>query len=195
MRTMRILVFLWLCLWGRDLMAQEKEWGKLIGLLQKEAGYFEGKNGFIQLGKSNYNTFLLERISVTDTLIVLATSLQDRFGNEGSEQYVEETIALDQPETEIVSAQLVYDHPHYFSDFPKSLFLLMEFKGGVPMVHRTVSVHKNLNTGQTDRSQMEGTTTQILFPIRNGRIKSLFWAIDQYQLKTLKPKLESDRTH
>jgi hypothetical protein len=53
---------------------------------------FEGKDGFIELTKSEYNSFSVEKFSFSDSLFVLGMRLRDRFGNEGTEHYVEETI-------------------------------------------------------------------------------------------------------
>jgi hypothetical protein len=166
-----------------------------MGLLQKEATFFEGKKGFIQLVKSEYNTFSMEKMTVTDSLVVFGMRLQDRFGNEGSEQYLEEFTVFYSPETEIVSAELYYGHSYYFSDFPDSQFLLLEFDERFPMIQKTISVYKDLKTGQTDRSEIEQTTNQIIFPIRRKNRAVIFKAIDQYQLKSLKPRLDDDRTH
>ncbi len=195
MKRMRSSVLLLLCLCGITLAAQENEWNRLIGLLQKEATFFEGKKGFIQLVKSEYNTFSMEKVTVTDSLVVFGMRLQDRFGNEGSEQYLEEFTVFYSPETEIVSAELFYGHSYYFSDFPDSQFLLLEFDERFPMIQKTVSVYKDLKTGQTDRSEMEQTTDQIIFPIRRKNRAVIFKAIDQYQLKSLKPRLDDDRNH
>lgn len=195
MKRMRSSLLLLLCLCGISLAAQENEWNRLMGLLQKEATFFEGRKGFIQLGKSEYNTFSMEKVTVTDSLVVFGMRLQDRFGNEGSEQYLEEFTVFYSPETEIVSAELYYGHSYYFSDFPDSQFLLLEFDERFPMIQKTVSVYKDLKTGQTDRSEMEQTTDQIIFPIRRKNRAAIFKAIDQYQLKSLKSRLDDDRTH
>ncbi|HRP56263.1 hypothetical protein [Agriterribacter sp.] len=82
--------------------AQQKEWQNLLDLLQKEARYFEGKNGFIQLEKSDYNTFSIGQSSVSDSLIVFSMWMRDRFGNEKSEQFVQESIVLLQQEPVII---------------------------------------------------------------------------------------------
>lgn len=195
MKRMRNSILLLLCLWGISLTAQENEWNRLMGLLQKEATFFEGKKGFIQLVKSEYNTFSIEKMTVTDSLVVFGMRLQDRFGNEGSEQYLEEFTVFYSPETEIVSAELYYGHSYYFSDFPDSQFLLLEFDERFPMIQKTISVYKDLKTGQTDRSEIEQTTNQTIFPIRRKNRAVIFKAIDQYQLKSLKPRLDDDRTH
>ena len=195
MKRMRNSILLLLWLWGISLTAQENEWNRLMGLLQKEATFFEGKKGFIQLVKSEYNTFSMEKMTVTDSLVVFGMRLQDRFGNEGSEQYLEEFTVFYSPETEIVSAELYYGHSYYFSDFPDSQFLLLEFDERFPMIQKTISVYKDLKTGQTDRSEIEQTTNQIIFPIRRKNRAVIFKAIDQYQLKSLKPRLDDDRTH
>ena len=106
--------------------AQQKEWQHLLGLLQKEAEYFQGKNGFIQSGKSEYNIFSIKEISINDTLISLGMWLRDRFGNEKTEQFVQETIVLLQQEPAIISAEIYYDYNFYFKDFPDVQFLRLE---------------------------------------------------------------------
>lgn len=176
------------------LSAQEKEWNALTDLLQKEADYFEGKNGFIRLGKSEYNTFYIEKFSVSDTLVNFQIKLQDRFGNEGSEQVLEETIVL-HPEMIIQSAKINYDYRFYFEDFPQSQFLLLEFDENYGMIHQIISTYKNLKNSEENKSVMEETTYQIFFPIRSKNREKILKAIDDYQNQTLKIDLQNDRNH
>ena len=177
-----------------SLSAQEKEWRNLTDLLQKEADYFEGKNGFIRLGKSEYNTFYIEKFSVSDTLVNFKMKLQDRFGNEESEQVLEETIVL-HPEMPIQSAKIDYGYRFYFEDFPQSQFLLLEFDENYGMIHQIISTYKDLKTGEENKSVMEETTYQIYFPIRSKNREKILKAIDNYQLQTLKKELENDINH
>jgi hypothetical protein len=176
--------------------AQEKEWHKLTDLLQKEARYFEGKSGFIQLTKSEYNVFTIQKLSISDTMMVSAMWLKDRFGNEPSERYVEETIpffALGL--CTIRSAEVFYNYNFYFEDFPEAQFLLMEFEKETPLVHQTISIYKDLKTGKEEKTTMEDRTHQILIPIRNKSREKIFSAIDDYQRSSLKPARDKDRTH
>lgn len=174
--------------------AQEKRWQQLTNLLQTEADYFSGKNGFIQLGKSEYNTFTIEKFSVTDSLVNFKMKLQDRFGNEKSEQVLEETIVLE-PEMKITSAAIDYNYAFYFEDFPEAQFLLLEFEKDFPMIHQIISTYKNLKTGEENRSVMEETTYQTYFPIRSKNREKILRAIENHQLQTIKQKLENDQNH
>lgn len=188
------IVLCFLALMTSSLFSQEKEWRQLTDLLQKEAYYFSGKNGFIRLGKSEYNTFAIEKFSVNDTLVNFQMKLQDRFGNEGSEQVLEETIVL-HPEMTIQSAKIVYGYRFYFEDFPQSQFLILEFDENYGMIHQIISAYKNLKTGEENKSVMEETTYKIYFPIRKKSREKIFKMIDYYQNKTLKIDLENDKKH
>src|SRR5690606_11901830 len=127
--------------------AQQKDWQKLTGLLQKEAAYFEGKNGFVQLGKSEYNAFHIEKLSVNDTMAVSGMWLRDRFENHDSKRYLEEIVVFYEYDDYIIqSVQIVYDYAFYFEDFPDAQFLLIEFDDTSPLTHQTISVYKNLET-------------------------------------------------
>lgn len=190
----RITVFFVILMTSVSVSAQEKEWKTLTGLLQQEAEYFSGKSGFIQLGKSEYNTFIFEKISVNDTLVNFQMKMQDRFGNEDTERHLEETIVLE-PEMKINSAITEYNYRFYFEDFPQSQFLLLEFEKTFPMINQIVSVYKALSTGQEDRSVLEETTYRIYFPIRSKSREKIFKAINKYQLQTLKKELENDSNH
>src|SRR5690554_543876 len=174
--------------------SQQKEWEDLLQLIQKEAAYFEGKNGFIQLLRSDFNTFSIERFTINDSLVVSKMWLADRFDSENPGQYLEERIVLE-PELSIVSAEIYYDFGYYFEDFPETQFLLLKINPEFPLVHQTISIGKDQQTGTENRTEMEGTTEQILIPIRSKNRKKLFKAIDQYQRTTLKTKLEDDRWH
>src|SRR5690554_1723214 len=174
--------------------SQQKEWAEIITLLKNEAQYFEGKKGYIRFSAQEYNTFTIEKFSVNDSLVNLAMKLQDGFGNEGTELFLEETIVLE-PEMKITSAAIAYGYRFYFRDFPEAQFLELVFEEEFPMIQKISSTYKDLKTGQEDRSVIEETTYQIYFPIRNRNRKKIFKAIDKYQLQTLKKELESDRTH
>src|SRR5690606_16964502 len=148
----------------------------------------------IRLTTQEYNTFTIEKFSVNDSLVSQAMKLQDRFGNEGSEQFLEETTML-YPEIKINSAAIAYGYRFYYEDFPEAQFLKLVFEEEFPMIHQIISIYKDLKTGQEDRSVMEETTYKIYFPIRNKNRKKILKAIDEYQLQTLKKELESDRNH
>jgi|GEM_PF-2617909 len=208
----KMFLFLLFAFSVQSLSAQQKEWKNLLNLLQKEAAYFEGKNGFIQLDHNDYNSFSIEKASVNDSLVVLSMWLRDRFGNENSERFVEETIVLN-PEPFLVSAEIFYDFSYYFKDFPDALFLRLEFDKDYPMTDKVTNIYKavipgkiyeSLNTGNTyqepdtvteDRNEMEDTTTRILLPIRTKNREKIFSAIDEYQRNSLKPQLDYDREH
>lgn len=102
--------------------AQQKEWRHLTKLLQREADYFNGKSGFIQLSKSEYNTFTIKKPSVSDMIVVSSMWLKDRFGNEETSRCLEETIFLGEAinEDTILSAEVLYDYAFYFEDFPEA---------------------------------------------------------------------------
>jgi len=174
------------------LFAQHKEWQKLVHLLQKEAGYFSGKSGFIRLMKSEYNIFEIKAFSVNDSLFVSEMLLADRFENTPSERHIKETIVFTYG-FEIQSAQVFYDCMYYFEDFPKSQFLLITFD--IPHIHQITSVYKNLETKQEDQTTMEDATNQILIPIRAKNRKKILKSIDTYQEKTIKEQLITDRNH
>jgi hypothetical protein len=189
----KLILVLLLLLPGKSLFGQEREWGGLIGLLRKEAAYFEGKSGFIQLLKSEYNTFFIKKLSVTDSQIVNCFRMRDRFGNEGSERYLEETVLLE-PGYSISSAEIFYDYSYYFEDFPDAQFLLITFKD-FPLVYHVVSIYKDLETGQEDKSVLEDTTRQVVIPIRRKSRREIFEAIDRYQRETLRAELYDDVHH
>jgi hypothetical protein len=174
--------------------AQGKEWHKLLELLQKEAQYFEGKSGFIQLEKSDYNTFFIEKASASDSLIVFGMWLRDRFGNENSAQYVEEIIVLE-PEPVIISAEIYYDFSFYFEDFPEAQFLRLEFDEDVHLINQVMNIYKDLKTGREDSNQMEDKTSRILLPVRAKNRAKILHAIDEYQRNSLKPQLDYEREH
>ncbi|HET8809745.1 MAG TPA: hypothetical protein VFM65_05710 [Flavobacteriaceae bacterium] len=174
--------------------SQQKEWQKIVSLLKEEGRYFEGKKGFIKLGESEHNTFTVSKFEVNDSLINIGMKFQDRFENEGSEQFLEETTML-YPEIKINSAAIAYGYRFYFEDFPEAQFLKLVFEEEFPMTHQIISIYKDLKTGQEDLSVMEETTYKIYFPIRNKNRKKILKAIDEYQLQTLKKKLENDQYH
>lgn len=195
---MKAKILIWLAAFSLPVFkanAQQKEWQNLLILLQKEAAYFQGKNGFIRLGKSDYNTFSIEESSANDSLIVLSMWLRDRFGNEKSEQFVQETIVLLQQEPVIISAEIYYDYSFYFKDFPDAQFLRLELDEDVHLIHHVVNIYKDLETGEEDRGETEDTTNRILLPIRAKNRAKIFDAIDAYQRISLKPELDEDRTH
>ncbi len=187
-------LFLGFVLTVPSLSAQEKEWRNLTDLLQKEAGYFSDKNGFIRLTTSQYNIFEIKSFSVSDTLVNFQMKLQDRFGNESSEQVLEETVVL-HPEMPIQSAKIDYGYSFYFEDFPQSQFLMLEFDENYGMIHQIISTYKDLKTGEENKSVMEETTSQFYFPIRSKNREKIFKTIDDYQNQTLKIDLENDRNH
>lgn len=191
---MNKITILFLSIISLSSYSQQKEWTEIITLLKKEAQYFEGKKGYIRLTTQEYNTFTIEKFSVNDSLVSQAMKLQDRFGNEGSEQFLEETTML-YPEIKINSAAIAYGYRFYYEDFPEAQFLKLVFEEEFPMIHQIISIYKDLKTGQEDRSVMEETTYKIYFPIRNKNRKKILKAIDEYQLQTLKKELESDRNH
>lgn len=176
------------------LFAQQKEWQNLLQLLQKEADYFQGKSGFIQLMKSDHNIFSIEKFTINDSLVVSKMWLGDRFDSENPGRYLEERIVLE-PELSIVSTEIYYDFSYYFENFPETQFLLLELDSNYPLRHQTISIHKNPETGEDERVELEGDTNQILIPVRNKNREKIFKAIDQYQRTTLKNKLEDDRWH
>lgn len=176
------------------LFGQQKEWQNLLQLLQKEAAYFQGKSGFIQLMKSDHNIFSIEKFTINDSLVVSKMWLGDRFDSENPGQYLEERIVLE-PELSIVSTEIYYDFSYYFENFPETQFLLLKINPEFPVVHQTVSISKDQQTGKENRTEMEGTTEQILIPIRIKSRKKIFKAIDRYQRTTLKQELELDRRH
>lgn len=214
MYNLKKILFCLLCAlpFTNTVHAQQKEWKTLLSLLQKEAAYFEGKNGFIQLEKSDYNTFSVEKATVSDSLIVFGMWLRDRFGNENSEQYVEETIVLE-PEPFLVSAEIFYDFSYYFKNFPDAQFLRLEFDKDFPMIDKVTNIYKvlipgkiikDLNSGNTyqepdtvteDRNEMEDTTTRVLLPIRAKNRTKILNAIDDYQRNKLKPQLDYETWH
>lgn len=189
-----VVLFLVFILTVASLSAQKKEWKTLTVLLQKETDFFSGKNGFIRLTKSEYNTFTIERFSVSDTLVNFQMKLQDHFANEETEQQLEETILL-HPEMTIQSAKIDYAYPFYFEGFPQSQFLLLEFDENYGMIHQIISTYKDLKTEEENNSVMEETTHQIYFPIRSKNREKIFKAIENYQLQTIKKELENDRKH
>lgn len=189
----KLILILLLLLPGKWLFAQEKEWSDLIGLLQKEAACFEGRSGFIQLLKSEYNIFSIDKLSVTDSQIVTAFWMRDRFGNEGSERYLEETVLLE-PGYSIASADIFYDYTYYFEDFPDTQFLVISFKD-FPLTYHVVSIYKDLETGREDKSVLEDTTQQVVIPIRRKSRREIFKAIDRYQRETLRAELYDDMHH
>ncbi len=191
---MKKIILILLFLSGSLLFAQQKEWSQLMGLLQKEAAYFEDKSGFIQLGKSDHNTFTIEKNTVSDSLIVFGIRVRDRFGNENSERYVEETIVLE-PEPIIISAEIYYDFSFYFEDFPDAQFLRLEFDEEFPMIDQVINIYKDPKTDEEDRNQIEDTTNRILLPIRVKSREKILNAVDEYQRGSLKPRLDDDRTH
>ena len=174
--------------------AQEKEWEKLIDLLQKEAAHFQGKSGLIQLLKSEYNVFTLEKLSVTDSQIVNAYRMHDRFGNEASELYMEESLMLD-PELPIARAEIWYDYNFYFEDFPETQFLLIEFDMEYSLINQISTIYKDLKSGEETKRELEDKTKKIVLPIRSKNRSKIFKAIDDYQCVTLKEELKLDREH
>lgn len=175
--------------------AQQKEWQNLLALFQKEAAWFQGKNGFIQSGKSEYNTFSIEEISVNDTLVSLSMRLRDRFADEKYEQFVQETIVLMQQEPVIISAEIYYGYSFYFKDFPDAQFLRLELDEDAHLIHHVVNIYKDLATGEENRGETEDQTNRILLPVRAKNREKIFDAIDEYQSTSLKPQLDEDRTH
>lgn len=176
--------------------AQKKEWQNLIRLLQKEAQYFEGKSGFIRLAKSEYNVFTIEKLSINDTMVVSAMWLKDRFENEPSERYLEETVLFYDWESYIIrSAEIFYDYAFYFEGFPEVQFLLLEFDKDIPLIHQVQSIYKDLETGEEAKSELEDTTHQIILPIRNKNREEIFRTIDDYQRETAKVELYHDMHH
>jgi len=169
--------------------AQENEWQRLPELLQKEAAYFEGQKGYITDLKSKYNSFSLEELSVTDSQIVMAYRMRDRFGNEASEQYLEETV-LWQPAFPIVAAEICYNYSFTFESFPEALFLQIRFPEELPFAYHLVSIYKDLKTTKETKSYLTDTTTRIIMPIRRKNREKIFKAIDDYQRKTLMETLK-----
>lgn len=176
------------------LFAQQKEWQNLLQLLQKEADYFQGKSGFIQLMKSDHNIFSIEKFTINDSLVVSKMWLADRFDSENPGQYLEERIVLE-PELSIVSAEIYYDFSYYFEDFPETQFLLLKIDPKIPLVRQIVSYGTNPETGKEDIIEQKDITVEIFIPIRNKNRQKIFRAIDNYQRMTLKSKLEDDRWH
>jgi|SRR5690554_4185957 len=198
MYNLKKIIFCLLCalLFTNLSHAQQKDWQKLTGLLQKEAAYFEGKNGFVQLGKSEYNAFHIEKLSVNDTMAVSGMWFRDRFENHDSKRYLEEIVVFyDYDDYIIQSVQIVYDYAFYFEDFPDVQFLLIEFDDTSPLTHQTISVYKNVKTGEENKTTMEDTVHQIVVPIRRKNRSKILKVIDQYQKKTLKKQLIDDRRH
>jgi hypothetical protein len=196
--SVKAKILIWLAAFSLPVFkanAQQKEWKNLLALLQKEAAWFQGKDGFIQLGKSEYNTFSIKEISVNDTLISSNMWLRDRFGNERSEQFVQETIVLLQQEPVIISAEIFYDYSFYFKDFPDAQFLQLELDEDVHLIHHVVNIYKDLETGEEDRGETEDQTNRILLPIRAKNRAEIFDAIDAYQRISLKLQLDEDRAH
>lgn len=196
--SVKAKILIWLAAFSLPVFkanAQQKEWKNLLTLLQKEAAWFQGKDGFIQLGKSEYNTFSIKEISVNDTLISSNMWLRDRFGNERSEQFVQETIVLLQQEPVIISAEIFYDYSFYFKDFPDAQFLQLELDEDVHLIHHVVNIYKDLETGEEDRGETEDQTNRILLPIRAKNRAEIFDAIDAYQRISLKLQLDEDRAH
>jgi hypothetical protein len=180
---------------GNLLFAQEKEWQNLLDLLQKEAAYFQGKDGFIRLAKSEYNIFTIEKFSVNDSLIVSGMWLRDRFGNEKSEQFVQETIVFLQQEPVIISAEIYYGYSFYFKDFPDVQFLRLELDEDGHLIHHVVNIYRDLETGEESRGETEDQTNKMLLPIRAKNREKILDAIDAYQRSSLKTQLDEDRMH
>lgn len=175
-------------------IAQDKEWRAIITLLNDEAQYFKNKQGYIQLGTSEYNTFSIQQFMVNDTMVHFSMLLKDRFQNTNTTQLLEDYILL-LPEMKITAASINYNYAYYFEDFPQTQFLLLEFEEEYPMIHKINSVYTDIKTEQTDSYVIEETTYQIYFPIRTQSRKKIFAAINQYQTQTLKNDLKNDRYH
>lgn len=184
------LCLLWIVLLAGAANAQQKEWRHLLDLLQKEAMYFEGKQGFIQPENSNYNRFFIQEASVSDSLIVFGMWLRDQHGAETSEQYVKETLVLKPEPPIIISAEIYYDFSFYFKDFPKGQFLRIEIDDDTQWINKIENIYKDTKTGVEDRNEMEDKTNRILLPIRAKNRGAIFRAIDAYQSQTIKYDLE-----
>lgn len=170
--------------------AQQKEWQNLLDLLQKEAVYFRGRNGFIQPENSDYGRFSIQEASVNDSLIVFGIWLRGYIGDETSEQYVKETLVLKTEPPVIISAEIYYDFSFYFKDFPAAQFLRIEFDKEERLINKIENIYKDAVTGQEDRNEMEDKTNRILLPIRARNREKILDAIDRYQRHTIKPRLD-----
>lgn len=170
--------------------AQQKEWHHLLELLQKEAAYFQGKEGFIQPENSDYNRFVIEEASVNDSLIVFGMRLRDHTGKETTEQYVCETLVLKPEPPVIKSAEIYYDFSFYFGDFPRAQFLRIELDEEDKLINKIENSYKDSKTGEEYRNEMEDKTDRILLPVRAKNRAEILQAIDDYQAETLKYDLE-----
>jgi len=189
-----ILLFLLLFSSATSVFAQQKEWQHVLNLLKKEAQHFKGKDGYIQLGKSTYNRFFIQDLTVNDTSIAFGFWLRDRFKNQDSEQLVEETIVW-MSEPFIQSANIFYDYHFYFINFPEAQFLKIELHDDIPLMHHVVTTQRNLKSGKQNRKELEGHTNIILIPIRAKNRAKIMNAIDAYQQQSLKTRLDEDRLH
>lgn len=157
--------------------AQQKEWQKVIRLLQNEAEYFRGKSGFINPDYSEYEQFTIKEASVSDSLVVLAYRIFDHVNGDPSEYYLRETVVFQHQLPLIDSAVVNDDFSYYFEDFDRMRFLDLTLAG--EWIHLVENSYKNTETGQEDQQ----TTNRILLPIRTQKLKKIQKAIYQYKRK------------
>ena len=174
--------------------AQHLEWQNILNLLKKEANYFQGKEGFIQLGKSDFNLFSIEDITVNDSMISLSFWLSDRFENEHFKQLVKETVLLDSEPT-IVSANIFYDYIFYFKNYSELQFLKLELEDKLPLTYHVLTIREDLRTGKQKRGEQEGKTNTIIIPVRAKNRGKILKAIDAYQRLSTKPQLDYETWH
>ncbi|ATL46177.1 hypothetical protein COR50_02780 [Chitinophaga caeni] len=175
----------------------QKAWEKIVRLLQQEANYFQGKQGYIKLGESAYNTFTLQELNIEPFRISSAYQLEDRFNNEPTTLLIEEILVFDESlgMPKVKRAGLWYDYDYYFEAFPEETFLLIEFSDESPFIQQDKMSYTTIATGTIDTNVQESTTTSIILPIRSKKAKNIFQAIQAYNLINLKPFLDKDRMH
>lgn len=187
MKTKTIIIFLLL---AQFTFGQEKEWDKVVDLLSIETDYFSDKSGYFRLTGNAVTDFKYLKLSLNDSVFVSEMHHTNRFDFDAvsdKEAFVTTKIHLLWFPF-VKSAQIVYDHTAYFDEFPKQLFLKIEFQEPLPQI--TTVKFKN---GKTETENTE--TFEVIVPIRTKNREKILNAIDAYLATDFKKELDNDTEH
>lgn len=173
--------------------SQQKEWENLLGLLQKEASYFNGKKGFFRLAKTSFTNFEIQEMALENETVTTKMHLTNRFFPE-SDAYSTEVMYIDLF-SEIQSVQILYDYTAYFNEYPNYLFLMIKFKNKEQKSVVTTKV-QNPETGLYQEDVNETYSDRLIFPIRSKNREKIFKAFDAYLATDFKTYiLDADTYH
>lgn len=183
-----VLTFLVLCS-STALFSQNKEWEKVVSLLQKEATYFEGKKGFFRLNTSSFNEFEICSFQVYNGWAQSEMVLSDRFSDKQAQH--QEVLAFEN-NPEIESVNIMYGYNGYFKEYPKYVFLKIVFTQKW-YSHVTTTFFINPETGVQEERKHEEVADTLLVPIRSKNCNKIFKAFNRFIETSFKKELEIDR--